>query len=193
MVFLSNNLDVFSWSTYKASGVDPKFICHYLNMNPAMTPKRQQPRRSSKEHVKAVKKEDNKLKQARGIKEVYYPECLANTMEVKKKSSKWRVCVNFTNLNKAYPKDPFLLPKIDELVNAIFGNSRMSFLHTFQGYHQIPLALPDQEKTAFLTPTRNCHYRVMPFGLKNASSTLWAQHVVRSTPLPCGPGQKKDK
>ena len=81
------------------------------------------------------------------------------------------MCVDFTDLNKAYPKDPFLMPKIDQLVDATAGHPRMSFLDAFQGYHQIPLALDDQEKTVFVTPIRNYHYKVMPFGLKNAGST----------------------
>ena len=92
-------------------------------------------------------------------------------MVVKKKNGKWRVCVDFTDLNKACPKDPFSMPKIDQLVDATIGHPRMSFLVAFQSYHQIPLALDDQEKTAFVTPIGNYHYKVMPFGLKNASST----------------------
>ena len=112
-----------------------------------------------------------RLKQAGAIKEVFYPEWLANTMVVKKKSEKWRVCVDFTNLNKACPKDPFPMPKIDQLVDATVGHPRMSFLDAFQGYHQIPLALDDQEKTAFVTLIGNYHYKVMSFGLKNARST----------------------
>ena len=63
------------------------------------------------------------------------------------------------------------MPRIDQLVNATISHHRMSFLDAFQGYHQIPLALGDQEKIAFVTPTRNYHYKVMPFGLKNAGST----------------------
>ena len=90
---------------------------------------------------------------------------------VKKKSGKWRVCVDFTDLNKAFSKDPFPMPKIDQLVDATVGHPWMSFLDAFQGYHQIPLALDDQEKTTFVTPIGNCHYKVMPFGLKNARST----------------------
>jgi len=102
---------------------------------------------------------------------VFYPEWLANTMVVKKKSRKWQVCVDFTDLNKACPKDPFPIPRIDQLVDATIGHPRMSFLDAFQGYHQIPLALNDQKKTAFIIPTGNYHYKVMPFGLKNAGST----------------------
>ena len=92
-------------------------------------------------------------------------------MVVKKKSEKWQVCVNFTDLNKACPKDLFLMPQIDQLVDAMAGHPQISFLDAFQGYHQIPLALEDEEKTAFVTPTGNYHYKVMPFGLKNVGST----------------------
>ena len=112
-----------------------------------------------------------RLRQAGAIKEVFYPEWLTNTVVAKKKSGKWRVCVDFTDLNKACPKDPFPMPKIDQLVDATVCHPQMSFLNAFQGYHQIPLALEDQKKTAFVTPIRNYHYKVMPFGLKNAGST----------------------
>ena len=97
-------------------------------MNSAIVPRKQPPRCSSKEYVKAVKKEVNKLKRAGAINEVFNPEWLANTIVVKKKSGKWRVCVDFTDLNKACPKDPFPIPRIDQLVDATVGHRRMSFL-----------------------------------------------------------------
>ena len=77
----------------------------------------------------------------------------------------------WTLLNKTCPKDPFPMPRIDQLVDTTIGHPQMSFLDAFQGYHQIPLALDDQEKTAFVTPVGNYHYKVMPFSLKNAWST----------------------
>ena len=112
-----------------------------------------------------------KLKQAEAIKEIFYIQWLANTVVVKKKTGKWRVCVDFTDLNKACPKDPFPMPRIDQLVDATVGHPQMSFLDAFQSYHQIPLAMEDQEKIAFVTPVGNYYYKVMPFGLKNAGST----------------------
>jgi len=169
--FLRENINVFAWSPYEAPGIDPNFICHYLNVNPSIVPKRQPPRRPSKEYAETVRSEVAKLKQVGAIKEVFYPQWLANIVVVKKKTGKWRVCVDFTDLNKACPKDPFPIPKIDQLVDATVGHPRMSFLDAFQGYHQIPLTLDDQEKTAFVTPIGNYHYKVMPFGLKNAGST----------------------
>ena len=129
--FLKRNIDVFAWNTYEALGVDPDFICHHLNVNPLVAPKKQFPRRPSKEYAKAIRQEVTKLKQARAIKEVFYLEWLANTVVVKKKSGKWRACVDFTDLNKACPKDPFPMPKIDQLVDATVGHPRMSFLDAF--------------------------------------------------------------
>ena len=79
--------------------------------------------------------------------------------------------MDFTDLNKACPKNPFPMPRIDQLVDAIVSHPRISFFDAFQGYYQIPLALTDQEKTTFVTPIRNYHYKVMHFGLKNAGLT----------------------
>ena len=84
-----------------------------------------------------------RLKEAGAIKEVFFPEWLANTVVVKKKNGKWRVCVNFTDLNRACPKDPFTMPKIDQLVDATYGHLRINFLDAFQGYYQIALAVED--------------------------------------------------
>ena len=169
--FLGANIDVFAWSTYDVPRIDPGFICHQLNINPKAMPCKQPSWRSSKDQAKAVRIEVNKLKQVGAIKEIFYPEWLANTLVVKKKSGKWRICVDFTNLNKVCPKDPFPIPRIDHLVDAIVVHPRMSFLDAFQGYHQLSLSLPNQEKMAFRAPNGNYHYRVMPFGLKNVGST----------------------
>ena len=86
--FLRRNIDVFVCNAYEAPGVDPSFICHNLNVNSSVTPKKQPPQRSSKDHSNAIKDEVMKLKQAMAIKEVFYPEWLANTVIVKKKNRK---------------------------------------------------------------------------------------------------------
>ena len=80
---------MFEWSAYEAPRVDPSFICHHLNVNPSVTPKKQPPRCSSKDHSDAVRDEVMKLKQVGAIKEVFYPKWLANIVVVKKKSGKW--------------------------------------------------------------------------------------------------------
>ena len=79
---------MFAWDAYDALGIDPNFICHHLNVNPSITPKKKSPQRPSKEHADAIRDEVRKLKQAEAIKEVFYPVWLANTVVVKKKSGK---------------------------------------------------------------------------------------------------------
>ena len=107
-------------------GVDPEFIVHKLNVDPSFPPKKQKPRRSAKEHVEAL--EVKRLKEVGVIREIFFPEWLANTVVVKKKNGKWRVCIDFMYLNRACPKDPFPMPKIDQFVDATYGQPRMSFL-----------------------------------------------------------------
>ena len=93
--------------------IDLEFIVHKFNVNPLFPLKKQKPRRSAKEHVEVVNQEIKRLKEAGAIKEAFFLEWLANTMVVKKKNGKWRVCIDFIDLNRAYPKDPFPIPKID--------------------------------------------------------------------------------
>ncbi|XP_075640613.1 uncharacterized protein LOC142612402 [Castanea sativa] len=113
LLLLVQNVDVFAWSLYEVFGVDPEFIVHKLNVDPLFPPKMQKPRRLAKEHIEAVKQEVRRLKEAGAIKEVFFSEWLANTVVVKKKTGKWRVCIDFTDLNWACPKHPFPMPKID--------------------------------------------------------------------------------
>ncbi|XXG59194.1 hypothetical protein AAC387_Pa04g1317 [Persea americana] len=121
--------------------------------------------------TEAVVEKVQKLLEAGAIKEVHYPQWLTNNVVVKKKTGKWRVCVDFTDLNKACPKDSFPLLKIDQLIDATAGHDRMSFLDAYRGYHQIPLYAADQDKTTFITPRGTYCYKVMPFGLKNPGAT----------------------
>ena len=86
--FLRDNVDIFAWDACKAPRIDPDFICHHLNVNLSITPRKQPPRRSSRDYYEVVKEEVTKLKRARAIKKVFYPEWLANTVVVKKKNGK---------------------------------------------------------------------------------------------------------
>ena len=104
---------------------------HKLNMDPSFPLKKQKPKRSAKEHMEAVRSKVRRLKGARAIREAFFPEWLANTVVVKKKNSKLRVCIDFMDLNRACPKDLFPMPKINQLVNATYGHPRMSFLDAF--------------------------------------------------------------
>ena len=115
--------------------------------------------------------EVNKLLTVNFIREVHYPEWLANVVMVKKANGKWRMCVDFTDLNQTCPKDSFPLPRIDQLVDSTAGHKLLTFMDAFSGYNQILMAEEDQEKTAFITSQGLYCYRVMPFGLKNAGAT----------------------
>ena len=92
--------------------IQPSSVTVSMSTRPSL-PKSSHPERPSREHADAIRDEVMKLKGAGAIKEVFYPEWLANTVVVKKKSGKWQVCVDFTDLNKACPKDPFPMPRID--------------------------------------------------------------------------------
>ena len=105
------------------------------------------------------------------IREVHYPEWLANVILVKKANGKWRICVDFTDLNRACPKDSFPLPRIDQLMDSTAGHKLLTFMDAFSGYNQIKMAEEDQEKTSFITSQGLYYYKVMPFGLKNAGAT----------------------
>ena len=105
------------------------------------------------------------------IREVYYPDRLANVVMVKKANGNWRMCVDFTDLNKACPKDSYPFPRIDTLVNSTTRHQLLSFMDAFSGYNQIKMDESDQEKTSFVTSQGLFCYKVMPFGLKNAGAT----------------------
>ena len=100
-----------------------------------------------------------------------YSDWMANVVVFPKKGNKWRVCVDYTDLNVACPKDCFPLPRIDQIVDASAGHGMLSFLDTFSGYHQIPMHSPDAKKTFFITPHGLYCYNAMPFGLKNVRAT----------------------
>ena len=131
--------------------------------------------------------EVRKLQEAGFIREVYYPYWLANVVMVKKANGKWRMCVDFTDLNKACPKDSYPLPWVDVLVDFTAQQQLLSFMDAFAGYNQIKMDEVDQEQTSFVTSQGLFCYKVMSFSLKNRSTTyqrlmnkMFAHHIRRN-------------
>jgi hypothetical protein len=142
---------------------------HALRIKPGSKLVQQHLRRFD-EKRRVIGKEIAKLLVAGFIKEVYHPEWLANPILVKKKSKKWRMCVDYTSLNKACPNDPFPLPCIDQVVDSTLGCKTLCFLDAYSGYHQITMKESDQLMTSFITPFGSYCYVSMPFGLKNVGA-----------------------
>ena len=153
------------------TGISPTHASHRLNVALSAKPIRQKVRLFHPDRHLVIQTKVDNLLQNGFIKAVKYPEWLVNVVVVPKKGNKWRVCVDYTDLNNVCPKDNFPLPRIDQIVDASAGHDMLSFLDAFSGYHQIPMHPPDAEKTSFITPHGLYCYNVMPFGLKNAGAT----------------------
>jgi hypothetical protein len=149
--FLQKNKDVFAWSAKDLTGVHRSFIEHRLNIDPLVKPQRQKLRKMFDDKVVAVKSEVQRLLDATVIREVMYPKWLANMVPVKKKNRKWRMCIDFIDLNKATPKENYPLPRMDQVVDSMANTAVMSLLDCFSGYHQCWMAKEDEEKTSFIT------------------------------------------
>ena len=169
--FLRENIDVFTWSHEDMSGINPSVITHRLNVHPSSKPVQQKKIVFAPNRDNAIKEKVQKLTLAKFIQEVYYPDWLANVVMVKKENSKWRMYVNFTDLNKACPKDSYSPPCIDQLVDSTTGHRLVSFMDAFSRYNQIRMDKADQEKKSLVTSQGLFCYKVMPFGLKNAGTT----------------------
>jgi hypothetical protein len=169
---LSRNKDVFAWSALDLVGVSRTVIEHSLGIDPSVRPKKQWLCKMSDEKIEAAKAEVHRLLEANFIEPVAYPTWLTNVVMVQKKSSKWRMCIDFTSLNKACPKDNFPLPRIDKIVDSVAGCKVMSLLDCFSGYHQIYMKEEDKASTSFITPFGTYCFIRMPEGLKNAGSTF---------------------
>ena len=164
--FLKQNKDVFAWKQDDMGGIDPIIITHKLSISPSFKPVKQKRRSFAPERQKAINEEVGKLLQAGAIREVEYPEWLANVVLVKKANGKWRLCIDFTDVNRACLKDNFPLPRIDLIVDATTDHELLNFMDAFSGYNQISMDPDDQENTSFITGQGTYCYRVMPFGLK---------------------------
>ncbi|XP_020238883.1 uncharacterized protein LOC109817941 [Cajanus cajan] len=166
-----DNRDLFAWHPSDMPGINPNFLCHKLSISREARSIAQRRRKTEEEKKAAIEAEVARLLEAQFIREVHYTTWLDNVVIVRKPNGKWRMCTDYTNLNKACPKDAYPLPNIDRLVDGASGHRFLSFLDAYSGYNQIRMHPQDEEKMAFITETANYCYRVMPFGLKNAEAT----------------------
>jgi hypothetical protein len=133
--FLFNNKDVFAWSANDLCGVNRDVIEHSLNVDPSFRPRKQRLRKMSDDKAEGARNEVKRLLSAGVIREVKYPEWLANTVMVKKANGKWRMCIDFTDLNKACPKDEFTFAKNR------FSSRCSSFIRAYE-FTRLLLRLP---------------------------------------------------
>ena len=140
MIQLKN--DVFAWTHADITGISPIHASHKLNVALSAKPVRKKVRRFHPDRRLVIQTEVDNLLHNGFIRAVKYPEWLANVVVVPKKGNKWRVCVDYTDLNDACPKDSFPLPRIDKIVDASARHGMLSFLDAFSGNHQIPILTP---------------------------------------------------
>jgi hypothetical protein len=161
-------------------GIPREVTEHSLDILPHSRAVQQRLRRFDGEQRRAIGVELRKLLEAGFIKEVFHPTWLANPVLVKEKNGKWRMCVDYTSLNKACPKVPFPLPRIDQIVDSTAGCELLCFLDAYYWYHQIKMKESDQLATSFITPFGMYCYVTMSFGLRNAGATYQQcmQHVI---------------
>jgi hypothetical protein len=185
--FLRANANVFAWSPSDMPGIPREVAEHSLDIRVGAQPVKQSLRRFDEEKHRAIGEEVHKLLAAGFIKQVFHPEWLANPVLVKKKGGKWRMCVDYTGLNKACPKVPYPLPRIDQIVDSTAGCETLSFLDAYSCYHQIKMKESDQLVTSFITPFGMYCYTTMPFGLRNAGATyqrcmnhVFGEHIGRT-------------
>jgi hypothetical protein len=141
--FLQCNNDLFAWSPVEMLGVSQEVGEHTLNIKPRSKPIKQGMRHFNQEKCWAMGKELSKLLATNFVKEVQHLDWIANPVLVPKNNGKWWMCVDYTSLNKACPKDHFPLPRIDQVVDLTTGCELLSFLDAYLGYHQIPLTWAD--------------------------------------------------
>ena len=137
--FLRQNIEVFAWKREDMGGIDPVVITHRVNVSSSFKPVKQKRSSFTPERQKVINEEVGKLLQAGAIREVEYPDWLANVVLIKKENGKWWLCIDFTEINKACQKDSFPLPRIDLIVDATAGHVLLGFMDAFSGYNQIKM------------------------------------------------------
>lgn len=177
---LRQNLDIFAWDESKLKGIDSRIVEHKLGIDPKVNPIKQKLRVLGPAKKNAALSEINKLIKNGFIREIKYPRWISNIVMVKKSEGTWRMCIDFTSLNKFCPKDSYPLPLIDQLIDRSTGYELLSFMDAYSGYNQIPMCKKDEDKTSFISETGTFCYTKMSFGLKNAGAIFkgsWIRYL----------------
>jgi hypothetical protein len=153
------------------SGIPREVIEHKLGIDPSYKPIKQKERRHTLERRETIRQEMNKLLEAGFIMPVNYSSWLPNLVLVEKPNGSWRMCIDYTSLNKVCPKDEYPLPRIYQIVDSTMYCKLLSFLDAYTSYHHISLAADDEEKAMFITPFEIFCYTKMAFRLKNGGAT----------------------
>eukprot|EP00253_Pinus_taeda_P002916 PITA_02916 len=169
---LTRHLEAFAWSYKEMTGIHPSVCTHHIYIKEDCKLVRQPQRRMNPALKDIVKEEVQKLLDAGFIYPISDSEWVSLLVLVPKKNGKWRICVDYRELNKATKKDHFPLPFIDQVLDALARKRFLSFLDGFSEYNQIQISLEDQDKTTFTCPWGTFAYCVLPFGLCNAPATF---------------------
>ncbi len=154
----------FAWDYTDIQGIHPSTCIHHIYTDDKLKPVRQPQRRMNPTMKEIVKEELQKLLNVGFIYPISDSQWVSPLVIVPKKNGKWRVCVDYRELNKATLKDHFPLPFIDQVLDSLAGKKYFSFLDGFSGYNQIRIATEDQDKTTFTCPWGTYAYKVFPFG-----------------------------
>ncbi|GJV30802.1 reverse transcriptase domain-containing protein [Tanacetum coccineum] len=176
---LKKYVDVFAWTSAHITGV-PRILMirgetfnteHWINVFNHAEPIKQKKRSLAPERNEVIHNQVEELTKARILQEVKYQTWVSNPMVVKKDNGKWKLRVDFTNINKTCIREPHPLPADDQKAESLHEYRLKCFLDAYKGYHQIHIAEKDEEKTAFFTREGVFCYKRLPFGLKNARAT----------------------
>ncbi|GAU50470.1 hypothetical protein TSUD_137230 [Trifolium subterraneum] len=168
IAILKENADLFAWKSSDMPGIDESIITHKLTISPSAKPVCQRKRKVGEERRLAIDEEVAKLREADFIEEVKYPDWLANIVMVKKQNGKWRMCVDFTDLNKACPKDPYPLPSIDRLIDGASSYKTLSFMDSFS--RMVAWAIELSEHDISFVPRGNIKSQVLADFILESSS-----------------------
>lgn len=164
--------DVFAWSYEEMLGINPTIVVHEIKTYSDSKPVWQRLRQIHPQKAPAIKVEVEKLLKVGFIYPIPLIDWVSNIVTVNKKQGTIRICIDYRDINRSYPKDNYSTPYIDQIIDDCVGSEIFSFMDGFSGYNQINILLVDQPKTTFICPWGTFAYCKLPFGLNNVMQTF---------------------